>query len=259
MGRDRREFLRHPKRTDGAGIQEPVPRRNFREPPGKQRTTRDPAGRRGASPFQNSSARRPRGDPDRSDDSRAVAHRGDRLLRTKNERDLRPRLGASAGRRDNHQRPLRAVARRPLPNCFPPPTRLPGRGDVPGNGAGVLEPIRTVCPQESGAMALDVQALALSAPRRRARGISVLCEYLPGFRTPVGRTRPRYCADDIDGHAPSRSNPVSRVLLTKPATCAFPFTNYETPFPPFLLPLCRGCDVPDKLRNPDGFVVVAQL
>src|SRR5205085_11613151 len=141
----------------------------------------------------------------------------------------------------------------------PRPTRLPGRGDVPGNGAGVLEPIRTVCPQESSAMALDVQALALSAPRRRARGISVLREYLPGFRTAAGRTRPRYCAADIDGHAPSRSDPVSRVLLTKPPQCAFPFGNYEIPFPPSLLPVCRGCAVPDELRNPDGFVVVAQL
>jgi len=92
--------------------------------------------------------------------------------------------GASARRGDDHQRALRATPGRTLPGCLSPQDRISRGRVLSTNRTSVLGPIRTVCPRESRALDVDVQALALSPDRRRPGGLSFLRKYFRVFRAP---------------------------------------------------------------------------
>ena len=120
----RGQLFRRGERARDPGIQESVAQSDFCQPAGKQRSAGHTSRRRRAPTLQDAPPRRARGDPDRPDDSRAIADGGDRLFRLEDERDLRARLGASARGRDDHQRSLRAAARWALPHRFSSPDRI---------------------------------------------------------------------------------------------------------------------------------------
>src|SRR5437773_15695 len=59
-----------------------------------------------------------------------------------------------------------------------------GERFAPGNGAGLLGPVRAGCPEKSRPLALDVQALALPPAGGESGGVSILREHFGGFRAP---------------------------------------------------------------------------
>src|SRR5206468_11409020 len=99
----------------------------------------------------------------------------------KNKRDFRARLASRAEWRAHYSGALRAAAGRALSSCFPSKDRQYGRDDSSADRASLLEFVRALCAKKPGALALDVQTLALP-PRTRRSALPILCELPAAIR-----------------------------------------------------------------------------
>src|SRR5437762_3639220 len=116
------------------------------------------------------------------------------MFRFKDERDFGACVAASANRRADHPRALRATRGGSLSSGFSSQDRQHGSDDAAADCASLLEFVRALRAQKSRALALDVQTLALS-PRRCRTALSALCARYATIRRDAS-TRP--------GHSKSR-------------------------------------------------------
>src|ERR1051326_6108345 len=240
MDGDQRRLIRPQERDHGAGIQEPAPRLHLYRVAGMGRSSRRHAPGFAPPSLSGAAPRRTGGDLRRPDDLRENPERSNRLFRNETVRQFRPGLAPSANRRTDHQCPHGTVAGWPVSIGLSSATRFARRRFGPGNRPSLLGPIRAGDPKESGALAVDVQTLALSAGSRRTNGISFLRERLAALRETAQGKRA-----------------IPGAVLTRPARCGFHSGNYETSFPPPSLPLRAGCSFPDELRHHDEHGLVA--
>src|SRR6266403_368984 len=103
------------------------------------------------------------------------------MFRFKDERDVGACVAASANRRADHPGALRATRGRSLSSGFSSQDRHHAGHDAATNRAGLLEFVRALRAKESSALALDVQALALSSRKARP-ALSILREFFPAVR-----------------------------------------------------------------------------
>src|SRR5206468_7196156 len=99
----------------------------------------------------------------------------------KNKRDFCARLASRAEWRAHYSGALRAAAGRALSRRFPSKDRQYGRDDSSADRASLLEFVRALCAKKSGAVALDVQTLALPPCKRRS-ALPILCEFSAAVR-----------------------------------------------------------------------------
>src|SRR6266566_2329941 len=174
-------FSRFERHNHLAGIQEFVARSDLQETARTIRPRAHPAGERSRPALQSTSTERPHGLACRSYRAAEPGCRGDRLLWIKNKCDVRACLAARTDRRPDYSGALRTAAGRTLPNNFSPKDRSYRRDDAPADRPSLLGFFRALCAKKSGALALDVQTLALP-PGTRRPALSVLCKFFPTIR-----------------------------------------------------------------------------
>src|SRR6266566_3597355 len=174
-------FSRFERHNHLAGIQKFIARSDLQETARTIRPRAHPAGEGSRPALQSAPAQRPHGLARRSYRAAEPDCRGDRLLWIKNKCDFRAYLAARTDRRPDCARALRAAAGRTLPNNFSPKDRSYRRDDAPADCPSLLGFFRSLCAKKSGALALDVQTLALP-PGTRRPALSVLCKFFPTVR-----------------------------------------------------------------------------